>query len=175
MFTSALEWIQKPKWCSSSYRKNDTDPFQHWKRCRLKCGKRLIYLLLVLSWTCSQTQLTLSILLFQVDPNEMTHQMYRIILCKCHLFFGYAFAVSKHKDTWICQTTLWERLAHANTAQCVLQVLLNHSLSHHSSISSFESCCKNVVHHFVSFHSVLAQASHRWTLCDVLMLFKHCK
>ncbi|XP_056304141.1 TM2 domain-containing protein 1 isoform X1 [Danio aesculapii] len=47
---------------------------------------------------------------FQVDPNEMTHQMHRIVLCKSHLFFGYAFAVSKHKDTWTWQTTLWERL-----------------------------------------------------------------
>lgn len=80
--------------------------------CLLQCGKRLIYLLLVLSWTCSQTELTLSILPFQVDPNEMTHQMYRIMLCKSHLFFGHAFAVSKHKDTWTCQTTLWERLAY---------------------------------------------------------------
>uniref|UniRef100_A0A672T2N6 TM2 domain-containing protein n=1 Tax=Sinocyclocheilus grahami TaxID=75366 RepID=A0A672T2N6_SINGR len=43
----------------------------------------------------------------QVDPSEMTHQMYID-----HLFFGHAFAVSKHKDTWMCQTTLWERLAH---------------------------------------------------------------
>ncbi|XP_026054160.1 TM2 domain-containing protein 1-like isoform X1 [Carassius auratus] len=48
----------------------------------------------------------------QVDPNEMTHQMYRIVLCKSHLFFGHAFAVSKHKITWISQTTLWEKLAH---------------------------------------------------------------
>lgn len=132
--------------------------------CRLHCRKRLIYLLLVLSWTCSQTELTLSILPFQVDPNEMTHHMYRIMLCKCHLFFGYAFAISKHKDTWICQTTLWERLVHANTAHVCVELRWSHcsklcseprsialSPSHQSSISSFESCCRNVVQHLFLF------------------------
>ncbi len=116
MFTSALEWIQRCKWCSFLYRKK-----LHWSSfsienipchmCLFQCGKKLIYLLLVLSWTCSQTEITLSILPFQVDPNEMTHQMYRIVLCKSHLFIGHAFA--KHKDnTKTCQTTLWERLAY---------------------------------------------------------------
>ncbi len=169
--------------------------------CLLQCGKRLIYLLLVLSWTCSQTELTLSILPFQVDPNEMTHQMYRIMLCKSHLFFGHAFAVSKHKDTWTCQTTLWERLAYIWSCMahvCAelalvppLQVLLGSlyscffstgplmssitlSPSLHQSISSFESCWWNVIHLLFLFIPVLTN----FTLLDIvwfLMLFKHCK
>lgn len=152
----------------------------------------------MLSWTCSQTELTLSILPFQVDPNEMTHQMYRIMLCKSHLFFGHAFAVSKHKDTWTCQTTLWERLAYIWSCMahvCAelalvppLQVLLGslyscffhwtayvlyHFLSINQSLPLSHAGGMSSIFYFFSFLSSLT--SHFWTLCDVLMLFKHCK